>query len=375
MTVFYRLASVAALAVLASCSGTRQPAAAPPQVAAVAASLPAEGSLTAPAAAAEDAAAAAAPPQAAAANTATGLPAQPAAAATAAASVAAAPPQATASAATGLGAEGSPTAPATPAADSAAATAPPEAAVNATAGLPAQAAQPVAAAPVAAAPAAAKPAEAAVAATPPQAADTPPQAPPAAAGTAAAPAGQAAASGAGKATGPEKGKDSDTYVIGSGDQLNVFVYNSPQLSMTVPVRPDGRISTPLVPEMMAAGKTPSQLAQDLTERLKEFIKEPNVTVIVSGFVGPLNRQIRVIGEAAEPQAIPYRDHMTVLDVMIMAKGLTRFAAGNRAVIVRGEGEKQERIRVRLSDLLKEGDISQNVEMRPGDTLIIPQTWF
>ena len=154
--------------------------------------------------------------------------------------------------------------------------------------------------------------------------------------------------------------------------------------MTVPVRPDGRISTPLVPEMVAAGKTPSQLARDLTERLSEFVKTPNVTVIVSGFIGPLNRQIRVIGEAAEPQAIPYRDHMTVLDVMIMTKGLTRYAAGNRAVIVRRVGgqpgaqpgdDHQKSIPVRLGDLIKDGDISQNVEMQPGDTLIIPQTWF
>ena len=166
-----------------------------------------------------------------------------------------------------------------------------------------------------------------------------------------------------------------TYVIGAGDQLNVFVYDSPQLSMTVPVRPDGRISTPLVPEMMAAGKTPTQLAHDLTGRLKEYVKDPNVTVIVNGFVGPLNRQIRVIGEAAEPQAIPYRDHMTVLDVMILAKGLTRYAAGNRAMIVRGSGDRQQTIRVRLNDLMKDGDIGQNIEMRPGDTLIIPQTWF
>ena len=167
----------------------------------------------------------------------------------------------------------------------------------------------------------------------------------------------------------------DVYVIGPGDQLSVFVYDSPQLSMAVPVRPDGRISTPLVPEMMAAGKTPSQLAQDLTERLKEFVKEPNVTVIVSGFVGPLDRQIRVIGEAADPQAVPYRDHMTVLDLMIMTKGLTRYAAGNRAVIVRRAGGKQETIHVRLDDLLKDGDIDQNVELQAGDTLIIPQSWF
>ena len=105
------------------------------------------------------------------------------------------------------------------------------------------------------------------------------------------------------------------------------------------------------------------------------MKEPNVTVIVSGFVGPLSRQIRVIGEATDPQAIPYREHMTVLDLMIMTKGLTRYAAGNRAVIVRRNDGKQETIHVRLNDLLKDGDISQNVELQPGDTLIIPQTWF
>jgi polysaccharide export outer membrane protein len=167
----------------------------------------------------------------------------------------------------------------------------------------------------------------------------------------------------------------DVYVIGPGDQLSVFVYDSAQLSMEVPVRPDGRISTPLVPEIMAAGKTPSQLALDLTARLKEFVKEPNVTVIVRNFVGPLARQIRVIGEATDPQAVPYRDHMTVLDLMIMTKGLTRYAAGNRAVILRRNGDKQETIHVRLSDLLKDGDIDQNVELKPGDTLIIPQTWF
>jgi polysaccharide export outer membrane protein len=167
----------------------------------------------------------------------------------------------------------------------------------------------------------------------------------------------------------------DVYVIGPGDQLRVFVYDAPQLSVDVPVRPDGRISTPLVAEMMAAGKTPSQLADDLTARLKEFIKEPNVTVIVASFVGPLDRQIRVIGEAADPQAVPYREHMTVLDLMIMTKGLTRYAAGNRAMIVRRAGEGQQTIHVRLADLLKDGDISQNVELQPGDTLIIPQSWF
>ena len=167
----------------------------------------------------------------------------------------------------------------------------------------------------------------------------------------------------------------DVYVIGPGDQLHIFVWDAPQLSIDVPVRPDGRISTPLVPEMMAAGKTPSKLAEDVTERLKEYVKDPNVTVIVSGFVGPLNRQIRVIGEAADPQAVPYREHMTVLDLMIMTKGLTRYAAGNRAIVVRRNGDRQETIHVRLADLLKDGDISQNIELQPGDTIIIPQSWF
>ena len=165
------------------------------------------------------------------------------------------------------------------------------------------------------------------------------------------------------------------YVIGPGDQLGIFVYDSPQLSSDVPVRPDGRISTPLIQTIVAAGKTPTQLGHDMEDRLKEFIKDPRVTIIVRGFVGPLDRQIRVIGEAADPLALPYREHLTLLDLMIASKGLTRYAAGNRAVIVRRNGDRQDSIGVRLSDLLKDGDISQNVEMQPGDTLIIPQSWF
>ena len=166
------------------------------------------------------------------------------------------------------------------------------------------------------------------------------------------------------------------YVIGPGDQLSVFVYQSPQLSVpSLPVRPDGRISIPLVPEIMAAGKTPSQLGDELAGQLKKYVRDPIVTVMVQGFVGPLDQQVRVIGEATEPLAIPYRDGLTVLDVMIQTKGLTRYASGNRAVIVRKTGTQQEQIRVRLSDLIKDGDIRQNVYMQPGDTLIIPQTWF
>ncbi len=142
------------------------------------------------------------------------------------------------------------------------------------------------------------------------------------------------------------------------------------------MRPDGRISTPLIEDITAAGKTPTQLAREIEERLKKYIQDPNVTVIVRSFIGPFDRQIRVIGEATEPAAIPYRDHMTLLDVMIATKGLTKYAAGNRAEIVRHDVDgKQATVKVRLNDLLKDGDISQNIEMQPGDTLIIPQSWF
>ena len=169
----------------------------------------------------------------------------------------------------------------------------------------------------------------------------------------------------------------DQYVIGSGDSLSVFVYRNADLSEAgVSVRPDGRISVPLIEDITAAGKTPTQLAREIEGRLKKYIHDPTVTVIVRSFVGPFDRQIRVIGEATEPAAIPYRDHMTLLDVMIATKGLTKYAAGNRAEIIRRDaGGKQTPIRVRLNDLIKDGDITQNIEMLPGDTLIIPQSWF
>lgn len=172
-------------------------------------------------------------------------------------------------------------------------------------------------------------------------------------------------------------KTPDEYVIGAGDQLSIFVYRNPDLSEGgVAVRPDGRISTPLIEDIMAAGKTPTNLAREIEERLKKYIQDPNVTVIVRGFIGPPDRQVRVIGEATDPIAIPYRDHMTLLDVMIATHGLTKYAAGNRAVIVRLDSAgKQLSIKVRLNDLIKDGDISQNVEMTPGDTIIIPQSWF
>jgi polysaccharide export outer membrane protein len=167
------------------------------------------------------------------------------------------------------------------------------------------------------------------------------------------------------------------YVIGAGDSLSVFVYRNPDLSEPgVAVRPDGRISVPLIEDIVAAGKTPTQLAREIEDRLKKYIQDPNVTIIVRSFIGPPDRQVRVIGEATDPQAIPYREKMTLLDVMIATKGLTRYAAGNRAVIVRLDAHgKAESIPVKLNDLLKEGDIADNVEMEPGDTLIIPQSWF
>jgi polysaccharide export outer membrane protein len=172
-------------------------------------------------------------------------------------------------------------------------------------------------------------------------------------------------------------KEADDYIIGSGDSLSIFVYRNPDLSEGgVAVRPDGRISTPLIEDIVAAGKTPTQLAREIEQRLTKYIQDPNVTVIVRGFIGPPDRQVRVIGEATDPIAIPYRDHMTLLDVMIATKGLTKYAAGNRAVIVRNDGDgKTQTIKVRLSDLIKDGDISQNIEMSPGDTLIVPQSWF
>jgi len=165
------------------------------------------------------------------------------------------------------------------------------------------------------------------------------------------------------------------YRIGPGDNLQVFVWNHPELTVTVPVRPDGLISTPLVENLKAEGKTPSQLSRDLETALAEYVRSPTVNVIVTQFVGAYGDQIRVVGQAQEPKSLPYRANMTVLDVMIAVGGLAEFAAGNRAVIMRREGDKQLRIPVRLTDLLNDGDIGANVAMRPGDVLIIPESRF
>jgi polysaccharide biosynthesis/export protein len=161
------------------------------------------------------------------------------------------------------------------------------------------------------------------------------------------------------------------YLIGPGDGLSIFVWRNPELSISLPVRPDGKISTPLVEDVQAAGKTPTRLARDLEDALKKFIQDPIVTVIV----GPFDQQIRVVGEAQQPAAIPYRENMTILDVMIAVGGLTDFASGNRAVLVRGSGAERQLYRVRLDDLLKDGDVSANVQVLPGDVLIVPESWF
>jgi polysaccharide biosynthesis/export protein len=165
------------------------------------------------------------------------------------------------------------------------------------------------------------------------------------------------------------------YRIGTGDNLNVFVWRNPDFTVTVPVRPDGRVSIPLVEDLVAVGKTPKELANEIELALSTYIRDPIVTVMVTEFVGTFSEQVRVVGEAGRPMALSYRQGMTLLDVMIAVGGLTEFAAGNRAALVRSEGGKQKEYRVRIADLLKDGDVSANVEMRPGDVLIIPETWF
>lgn len=161
------------------------------------------------------------------------------------------------------------------------------------------------------------------------------------------------------------------YLIGPLDTVNIVVWRNPELSMSVPVRPDGKITVPLVEDLPALGKTSTQLARDIEKRLSKYIRDPVVTVIVTNFVGPFSQQIRVVGEATKPQVLQYRQKMTLLDVMIAVGGLTDFADGNDASILR-DGKQYG---VRLTDLIRRGDVSANVEMKPGDVLIIPQSWF
>jgi polysaccharide export outer membrane protein len=168
---------------------------------------------------------------------------------------------------------------------------------------------------------------------------------------------------------------SGNYVIGPGDSLQIFVWDHADLSTGVQVRPDGKISTPLVEDLQAAGRSPTQLARDIEEVLSEYVRSPVVTVIMQGFVGESQQQIRIVGQAAEPKVLQFRQGMTVLDVMIEVGGLSEYAAGNRAKIIRKVNGKPTEIRVRLDDLLNDGDISENRDMQPGDVIIIPESWF
>lgn len=170
-------------------------------------------------------------------------------------------------------------------------------------------------------------------------------------------------------------ESSRDYLIGPGDNVNIVVWRNPEVSNSVPVRPDGKITTPLVEDLPASGRTPSQLARDIEKALAKYIQDPVVTVIVTGFVGPYTEQIRVVGQATRPQALPYRQKMSLMDVMIAVGGITDFAAGNGATILRTVDGKQSQYSVRLEDLLKHGDLTANVDMLPGDVLIIPESWF
>jgi len=174
---------------------------------------------------------------------------------------------------------------------------------------------------------------------------------------------------------PSDEPPSHDYLIGPGDNVNIIVWHNPEVSMSVPVRPDGKITTPLVEDLPAMGKTSTHLARDVEKALATFIQDPVVTVIVTGFTGPYTEQIRVIGEAGKPQALHYNKGMSLMDVMIAVGGITNFAAGNKASIIRNIDGKTQHVAVRLDDLIKNGDISANIPVRPGDILVIPESLF
>lgn len=174
---------------------------------------------------------------------------------------------------------------------------------------------------------------------------------------------------------PESAPPQRDYQIGAGDMVNINVWRNPEVSLSVPVRPDGKISTPLVEDLTAAGKTATELARDIEQALSVYIQQPVVTVIVTSFVGPYAQQIRVIGQAARPQALPYRQGMSLMDVLIAVGGITDFAAGNKASIIRTLDGRRQTLPVRLRDLLSDGDISANIAVLPGDILVIPEGWF
>ena len=175
--------------------------------------------------------------------------------------------------------------------------------------------------------------------------------------------------------GPAPAQLTPDYIIGAGDGVNIFVWRNPELSSTVTVRPDGKITTPLVEDVPASGKTPTQLARDMEKELSVYVKNPVVTVMMGGFIGPYDEQVRVVGQASNPMAITYRDQMTLLDLMITVGGLTEFADGNKTVVVRVIDGEWQQFGVRLDDLINGADISANTYVLPGDILIIPESWF
>jgi len=175
--------------------------------------------------------------------------------------------------------------------------------------------------------------------------------------------------------GPAPAQVTPDYIIGAGDTIDIFVWRNPELSSGVTVRPDGKITTPLIEDVPASGKTPTQLARDMEKELSVYVKNPVVTVMVNGFVGPYAEQIRVVGQATNPQALPYRDQMTLLDLMIAVGGLTEFADGNKSIVVRVIDGEWQQFGVRIDDLINGADITANTYVLPGDILIVPESWF
>ena len=165
------------------------------------------------------------------------------------------------------------------------------------------------------------------------------------------------------------------YLIGPGDSVNIFVWRNPELSGSFSVRPDGMITTRLIEDIEVTGRTPTQLARELEEKLSVYINNPRVSVTIGGYVGPFSEQVRVIGEATSPQAVNYKENMTLLDLMITVGGITEFADGNNTQLIRIENGEQKVYRLYIDDLIRDGDIERNVDMLPGDILIVPEAWF
>ncbi len=173
---------------------------------------------------------------------------------------------------------------------------------------------------------------------------------------------------------PQTQTEASQYIIGPGDTVQVFVWRNPDLTQTVPVRPDGRISTPLVQNMVAVGKTPAQLAHDMEQALGQYIRSPQVNIIVTSPIGEFS-QVKVIGQVMHPEAMSYHEGMTVLDLVLRAGGLTPYAAGNRARLVRTSEGKNHQLPVHLKNLMEKGDLSQNLPVKPGDVLVVPESRF